>query len=342
MKTKTIITIAARVAGVIAAVKAVDIFNAINKNAKSLADQEAWKNLGKDDADLYSDTASKIVDLENTEGIIADVVNKATDKVKEEMSFNRKMSEIDRTYRDHVKTIKNTIDYDANKEKFNNFVTDTVDNFKKSINYDEKVKEINEKISEVKSDYEKTKTLYSIVGDTESDKKIKKILKDGKNDKIDRLKKEIKDLDDKVNDIRKTASETASNELMNLEKQLTEALADPKRAKDEAISKLKDTLSDKVSEIKNRYLAENGIDELDIMLKKDTLQADIDRIEANIKIDANDIYNGKSFARKLGEYLKFRNVKKITVNMVALLPILAMSFIVRAYRHKVKEVLAWM
>ena len=342
MKTKTLITIAASFAATIAAIKAIDILGNINLNAKNLADQEAWSKLSKDEADLYSNTNSKLMELESTEEKVAEVVEKATNKVKEDLSFNRKKSEIERAYRDHVKTIKATLNYDDSKAKFNSFVDDTVNNFKKSIDYDSKVKEINKKISEVKSDYEKSKTLASIVGDEESDKKIKKILKDGKNDKIDRLKNEIKEMDERISEIRRTSSEQATKELASIEKKLNDALAEPKSAMDKAIRDLNNSVSDKVSEIKNGYLSENGIDELDIMLKKDELQNTIDRIESAVKDKAADLYSEKTRARKLGEYLSFRGVKKSAVFIFSLLPAAALGWLVRAYRNKVKEVMSWM
>lgn len=342
MKTKTIIKIAAGFAATIAAIKAVDILSNINMNSKNLSVQEAWSKLSKEDTDRYTTANEKILELESMETKIDEVVEKATNKVKEDLSFNRKKSEIERAYREHIKNIKSTLNYDESKAKFNNFVNDTVDNFKKSIDYDNKVKEINKKISEVKSDYEKSKTLYSIVGDEESDKKIKKILKEGKNDKIDRLKGEIKEMDDRISEIRRTATETATKQLGDIERKLNDALAEPKSAMDKAIRDLNDAVSDRVKEIKDGYLAENNIDELDIMLNKDAFQNTVDSIEACVSTTAENLYSNKSRARKLGEYLKFRGVKKSTVFIFSLIPAAALGWLIRAYRNKVKEVMSWM
>ena len=68
-------------------------------NSKNLSIQEAWSKLSKEDTDRYTTANEKIIELENMETKIDEVVEKATNKVKEDLSFNRKKSEIEREKR---------------------------------------------------------------------------------------------------------------------------------------------------------------------------------------------------------------------------------------------------
>ena len=341
INTKLILKIMAGAGILLAAGKAINIFDDINKNARVLSDKEAWTNLGDDDSKRYANAQSELEQLDGIEDRIAEITKKATEKIKEELNYKKHMSEISKGYSKVVTDTKNDMCYDEKRKQLGNLVEETVESFKKSINYDEKVKDINKKIAEAKADYDKAKAaLPSLDGD--SGDKVKKILKEGKNDKINKLKEELKELDSRIEGVKKSASETATKDIMDLDKKLADALAEPKMVRDTTIRDLNNTVELKVSEIKKHYLAENAIDELDVMLEKDRYSDIISKIETTISDNAEKLYSEMPFTRKLGEYLKFKNVRKITVQMVALLPLALVGYVIKIYRKKVKEVTKWM
>lgn len=339
---KVLLSISATIAGISGLIKLINTKNDIETNAKNLSIKEAWENISDDVANEYRDLRDKIENAESINNVIDENVHKITNKIKVEMDYDNKISSINKSFNEKIKDIKDSINYDELYSTYSNMPEITVNNFKDSIDYDKKIKNLNKKIEEVKSDYKNSKTLYSIVGDDDSEKKIKKALKEVKEKKINEIKEEINELNDRVKEVGKSAKEEYDKKISDLSNKFEELRSPELTKKHKLIKDIENELNEKVNSSKEDMIRSMNSNDKELYSSLPFYKSKLNKLENQINDKGYDLYLSMSHEQKLGEYLKFRNVPKSVLYLAMIAPLGIIYIFYARYVNKIREILKWM
>ena len=290
---------------------------AANRHAKKLAEAEAIKNRGEE-ANAVIDAVKKrcevyddLIKREKAEfkqkradwleanefsakkKDILDGVPNGLNEFKKQIGYSDLMQKITDEYNAGVEAVKNAIEYDSNKAKFEKAIADA------------------------KSHYDNQKALYDRAGTdiSEDAMKLRHAAEEAMNAKIKEAKAQLDILEGKLNAEVEKLTQTKQTAIRELEEKISKEKIRLNHKADQELEALNGKLAEAECDINDTILNKRTGADAEAELKHtDDIRILREQKEVDAKA-ADDIFNAKSKTVKIAEFMKDKKVPKAVVGV---------------------------
>ena len=304
---------------------------AANRHARKLAEAEAIKNRGEE-ANAVLDAVKKrcevyddLIKREKAEfkqnradwleanefnakkKDILDGVSNGLNEFKKQIGYSDVLQRLTDEYNAGVEAVKNSIDYDVNKKKFEKAIADA------------------------KSHYDSQKALYDLAGTdvSEDAMKLRHAAEEAMNAKIKEAKANLDILEGKLNAEVEKLTQVKQKGIRELEEKVSKEKIRLDHKADQELEALNTKLSEAEQDINNAILNKRtGADAEAEINHADDIRIIREQKEVDAKA-AEDIFNEKPETVKIAEFLKGHKVPKVVVPMfgvVSMAPVGYLSY----------------
>lgn len=304
---------------------------AANRHARKLAEAEAIKNRGEE-ANAVLDAVKKrcevyddLIKREKAEfkqnradwleanefnakkKDILDGVSNGLDEFKKQIGYSDVLQRLTDEYNAGVEAVKNSIDYDVNKKKFEKAIADA------------------------KSHYDSQKALYDLAGTdvSEDAMKLRHAAEEAMNAKIKEAKANLDILEGKLNTEVEKLTQVKQKGIRELEEKISKEKIRLDHKADQELEALNTKLSEAEQDINNAILNKRTGADADAEINHaDDIRILREQKEVDAKA-AEDIFNAKPETVKIAEFLKGHKVPKAVVpmfGMVSMAPVGYLSY----------------
>lgn len=305
--------------------------HAANRHARKLAEAEAIKNRGEE-ANAVLDAVKKrcevyddLIKREKAEfkqkradwleanefnakkKDILDGVPNGLNEFKKQIGYSDVLQRLTDEYNAGVEAVKNSIDYDVNKKKFEKAIADA------------------------KSHYDSQKALYDLAGTdvSEDAMKLRHAAEEAMNAKIKEAKANLDILEGKLNAEVEKLTQVKQKGIRELEEKVSKEKIRLDHKADQELEALNTKLSEAEQDINNAILNKRtGADAEAEINHADDIRIIRQQKEVDAKA-AEDIFNAKPETVKIAEFLKGHKVPKVVVPMfgvVSMAPVGYLSY----------------
>lgn len=303
-----------------------------NKHGRKAAELEAIQKRGEE-ANAAIDAIKKRCELHD------DLLNRERNMAKIQMEdwikahdFNERRKDILNGVSNGLQEFKNQIGYSETMQEITDKFDAGVEAVKATLGYSVNKAKYEKAIEDAKSHYDSQKALFDVAGDDISEEamKLRHAAEEAMNAKIKEAKAQLDILEGKLN----TEVERLTQDKMSAVRELEEKVSKQKIVLDHKsereLKALNDELSKAETDIKNAVKNKRTEQEIESVKRhEDDIRLIRELKDADAKV-ADDIFNSKNEAVKIGEYLKAKKIPKFVVPVfgaVSLIPVGYLSYV---------------
>lgn len=303
--------------------------HAANRHARKLAEAEAIKNRGEEanavlDAvkkrcDVYDDLIKRekaefkqnradwleANEFNAKKKDILDGVSNGLNEFKKQIGYSDVLQRLTDEYNAGVEAVKNSIDYDVNKKKFEKAIADA------------------------KSHYDSQKALYDLAGTdvSEDAMKLRHAAEEAMNAKIKEAKANLDILEGKLNAEVEKLTQVKQKGIRELEEKVSKEKIRMDHKADQELEALNAKLSEAEQDINNAILNKRTGADADAEINHaDDIRIIREQKEVDAKA-AEDIFNAKPETVKIAEFLKSHKVPKVVVPMFGIISMAPVGYL---------------